>query len=101
MGGSLAASDDTRRPRTVPCQTDIQNVSQLINPLTGGLDASLIASLFDLEDANTTLSIDVCDDKEDWPAWPFDPKGAFAVKASYRVGITIKDKKRGKDAACS
>jgi hypothetical protein len=41
------------------------------------------------------------DDMEDSPAWHFNPGGVFSAKAAYRVGINIRDRKKGRDAAVS
>jgi hypothetical protein len=38
---------------------------------------------------------------EDIPAWHFNPGGVFSAKAAYRVGINIRDRKKGRDAAVS
>jgi ribonuclease HI len=92
---------ETRRPRTGPGHSEILSVSELLNPLTGGWDETLISALFAPEDAKTILSIGLGDDPEDRPAWHFDPKGAFSVKSAYKVGVTSRDRKKGRDAACS
>ncbi|KAM0929138.1 hypothetical protein ACQ4PT_001814 [Festuca glaucescens] len=76
-------------------------IGQLINPQSGDWDVPMVSSMFDLDDTNAIFSIDVCDDKEDWPAWHFDPKGDISVKAAYRLGSKLRDRKKGKDAACS
>nr|XP_051221192.1 uncharacterized protein LOC127339372 [Lolium perenne] len=92
---------ETRRPRTGPGHSEISSVSELLNPLTGGWDETLISALFAPEDAKTILSIGLGDDPEDRPAWHFDPKGAFSVKSAHKVGVTSEDRKKGRDAACS
>lgn len=61
----------------------------------------MIQGIFPPEDVKTILSISICDDMEDNLAWHFDPKGIFSVKSAYKVGVMLRDRSRGSDAACS
>jgi ribonuclease HI len=92
---------DTRRPRNGSRHVEIKLVSQLLNSATGGWDEQLVHSLFEAEDAKTILSIGIGEGMEDLPAWHFDARGAFSVKAAYKVGVKIRDRKKGKDATSS
>jgi hypothetical protein len=38
---------------------------------------------------------------EDIHAWHFDPRGLFSVKSAYKVGVQLRDRRLGRDAACS
>ena len=73
----------------------------MINPLIGGWDIPALNAIFDPEDVSDILTISVCDDMEDRPAWHFDKCGVFSVKAAYRVGVMCRDRKNGREAACS
>jgi hypothetical protein len=37
---------------------------------------------------------------EDIHAWHFDPRGLFSVKSAYKVGVQLRDRRLGRDAAC-
>ena len=92
---------DTRRPRAVRGSSVVEAVADRINPTTGAWDETMIQGIFPPEDVKTILSISICDDMEDNLAWHFDPKGIFSVKSAYKVGVMLRDRSCGSDAACS
>ena len=47
------------------------------------------------------MAIGIYEDSVDSPAWNFDPKGIFLIKAAYKVGVMVNNRKKGKDTACS
>jgi ribonuclease HI len=38
---------------------------------------------------------------EDNIAWHFDPKGVFSVKSDYKLGVMLRDRRDGRETACS
>ena len=63
--------------------------SDLIDPMSGDWDRSLVNDVFLEEDAKYILSIPLKSGMEDSLAWHFDSKGEFSVKSAYHV---LKDK---------
>jgi len=75
----------TRRPCTPRGQTILNKVSDLIDPMSGDWDRSLVNDVFWEEDAKYILSIPLKSGMEDSLAWHFDSKGEFSVKSAYHV----------------
>ena len=92
---------DTRRPRSLPGHSPITLVADLLNPNTEGWDEALVRDLFQEEDAKAILSISICEGMEDNFAWHFDQRGIFSVKSSYKIGVMLRDRRLGRDAASS
>jgi hypothetical protein len=92
---------DTRRPRSLRGRSPISLVADLLNPITGDWDVDIVSSLFQPEDVKAILSINVCDGMEDFLAWHFDPRGQFSVKSAYKLGVMLRDRNSGKEAASS
>ena len=92
---------DTRRPRSLPGRSPITVVADLLNPNTGGWDEVLVRDLFQEEDAKAILSISICEGMVDNFAWHFDQRGIFSVKSAYKIGVMLRDRRLGRDAASS
>uniref|UniRef100_A0ACD5UP38 Uncharacterized protein n=1 Tax=Avena sativa TaxID=4498 RepID=A0ACD5UP38_AVESA len=92
---------DTRRPRTLRGKAIFTKVADLINPITGGWDEQLVQDHFDPAGAQAILSISICDSMDDNLAWHFDPKEVFSVKSAYKLGVMLRDRMKGREAACS
>lgn len=71
---------DIRRGRTLRGPSLVRKVADLLDPTTGGWDAALVQATYQPEDAESILSISVCEGMEDTPAWHFDQKGLFFGK---------------------
>jgi hypothetical protein len=80
----------TRRPITPRGHTILKKVSDLIDPISGEWDVSLINEIFWEEDVELILAIPLIYGMEDSLSWHFDSKGSFSVKSAYHV---LSDKK--------
>jgi len=91
----------TRKPITPKGASLLTKVSELINPVTGEWDVQLIQDIFWPEDVAVIMQIPIDHDMDDLPAWHFDAKGLFSVKSAYKVAVSRRDVKAGRDASTS
>lgn len=87
-------SNDTRQPRTLQGANLLTRVSELLDPSTNRWDEELVRQTFCPDDANSILSIPICDQYDDFVAWHFDSKGMFSVRSAYRVHMNILERQR-------
>jgi hypothetical protein len=90
---------DTRRPRPLRGRSPISLVADLLNPIIVNWDADIVANLFQPDDVKAILSINVCEGMEDFLAWHFDPRGQFSMTCAYKLGVMLRDRNSGKEAA--
>ena len=93
--------DLSRRPITLRGTVLLRDVSELMDPATGGWDATLVRDIFWEEDAKVILSIPIHAGRENRMAWHFDKKGIFSVKSAYKVFGKEQITKSRKDGASS
>lgn len=77
----------TRRVRSIQGPVLLQQVSELINPITGKWDVQLVGDIFHEEDVPVILGIPLREIGEDYRAWHYDPKGIFSVKSAYKLSV--------------
>jgi hypothetical protein len=76
---------DTRAPITPRGRNIVQQVFELINPVTSDWDVELVKATFWEEDVKTILAIHVHMGRENVLAWHPEPRGLFTVKSAYKT----------------
>ncbi|KAM0928524.1 hypothetical protein ACQ4PT_002531 [Festuca glaucescens] len=76
-----------RTPLTPKGQNLVSKVSDLICPISGSWDESLVRDIFWNMDAEIILATPIRDEVEDFCAWHPDQKGVFSVKSAYKLHV--------------
>lgn len=72
--------DSVRKPLTPRGATLLTEVTDLLDPVSGSWDTSLVKDIFWEEDAEVILALPVHGGREKSLAWHFDKHGRFSVK---------------------
>jgi len=76
-------------------------VADLLDPIFGSWDETLVQDTFSEFDAEAILKLRVNPDMEDRPAWHFDKKGPFSAKSAYKLAVQRRENDMGRNAASS
>ena len=60
-------------------------MADLLDPIFGSWDETLVQDTFSEFDAEAILKLRVNPDMEDMHSWHFDKKGLFSVKSAYKL----------------
>lgn len=77
--------DSVRKPLTPRGATLLTDVEELMDPVTGSWDTTLVKDIFWEEDAEIILALPVHGGREKSLAWHFDKHGKFNVRSAYKV----------------
>jgi hypothetical protein len=77
--------DSIRKPVTPRGGILLTDVSELMDPVSGSWDTTLIKEISWEEDALLILALPVHGGREKSAAWHFDKHGQFSVKSAYKV----------------
>ena len=91
----------TRRPATYIEAAVLTRVVDLLDPVSGSWDETLVKDTFSEFDAEAILKLRVNPDMEDRHAWHFDKKGLFSVKSAYKLAVQRRENEMGRNAARS
>jgi len=91
----------TRRPATYRGAAVLTRVVDLLDPVSGSWDETLVKDTFSEFDAEAILKLRVNPDMEDRHAWHFDKKGLFSVKSAYKLAVQRRENEMGRNAASS